>query len=123
MGIFQVIRNIFESFISLIGNLIILFGYVVSTIFFSILLYLIIIRPIWGSLFSKGKRLYWLSILLLLTYGFFVGPIIFIKLADEYGTPGIVSGLIVYLLGIYLISYPGRKVEQAKNSDSESSSQ
>lgn len=74
-----------------------------------------IIRPIWGLFFEKGKRLYWLSLLLLIAFALAIGPIIVLKLSDKYGNIGLFFGVIIYIFGIWLISRPGIKKENEMN--------
>lgn len=114
-NIFESIGNIFNGLFLLIYGLASLLVNIWVGVCVVVMVYLMIIRPIWGSIFEKGKRLYWFSLIVLLVFSFVVGPFMVIKLSDRYGTKGIIIGGLLFLLGIWLISRVGKKQENTNN--------
>lgn len=114
-NIFESIGNIFNGLFLLIYGLASLLVNIWVGVCVVVMVYLMIIRPIWGSIFDKGKRLYWFSLIVLLVFSFVVGPFMVIKLSDRYGTKGIIIGGLLFLLGIWLISRVGKKQENTNN--------
>lgn len=117
MIVFDLIGQILSDLVSLVGGLIQLGGLLIGVIFFSIIIYIIIIRPILGSFFDKGKRLYWINVVVLLLFGLFIGPFMAVEIAEMYPKYGVFIGMALYTLFVWLIAKPGLKKEDEMNNE------
>lgn len=111
----ELLKDIASNVISLIINLYSLLGYILGIGFLIGIIYLLIIRPIWGSIYDKGKRTYWLGLILMLLLIFIIGPFSVAFLNDRYGDNGMYIGLILYIIIVLLISRPLIKKENKFN--------
>ena len=109
----EVILDIFRDLASLASNVYILLGYILSGVGIVAVLYFLIIRPIVKSFTDRGKRWYWVSHLMLIVWGFVIGPLILINLYDSFEVWGMIIGLVVYATPLFLALRNDKNIKES----------
>lgn len=77
---FELIIGIFEDLLSLVTKLYSLLGYILGGAFVFALAYFLVIRPVIKMFTDPGKRMYWFTVIVILVWGMFIGPILVLML-------------------------------------------
>jgi hypothetical protein len=115
--VIDLIGQIIDDLVSLISGLLQLGGLLIGLLVFSIFLYLLIIRPLLGSVLDKGKRLYWINFLVLLIFGLVLGPLMVVGITEKFPDYGFLIGASLYVLLIWLIAKPALKRENEQDNN------
>lgn len=104
IGFWDAIVGIFEHLAGLVLHLVILFQYVLGAIFAVSIVYLMLIRPLWGAIADRGKRRYWATLFIMIVFAFGLGPFLIISVLKTYGDLAALGMVVVYG-AVILLSY------------------
>ncbi|HYG58080.1 MAG TPA: hypothetical protein VD902_08475 [Symbiobacteriaceae bacterium] len=102
IGFWDAVVGTFRHLAGLIIHLMVLFRYILGAIVAGLLVYFFLIRPLWGAIVDRGKRIYWAGLLFMIVFGLFLGPILIVMVLKAFGDLAALGAVGAYGIIIWL---------------------